>query len=1264
MYGISMREANSICKDSNGFIWVSSKTGILRLTEDDYRRYQLPYTTVNVVSVNLVCEHSTLLAFTNNGQIFLYNQIYDRFDLVVNLRKELNNNDLNVSSILIDDNDTYWIAASLGLYVFHNHRLNLMINDHLSIYRLIWYDDQQIILAKADGLLLLNTKTQQSHYLYHSETSSSFRISTLFMDKKKKRLWVGTFSDGLYYYDFEKALFTKSKTNTLPKQPILAIESISDSTLLLGIDGQGLWEINKKGDRVAHIYKEDADDPSSLRGNGVYDIYCDQGKRVWVATYSGGVSYFDQSSPIVTQIVHHINNSNSLANNDVNGVVEDSRGNMWFATNNGISYWNISDNQWKNFYVNKQEQAQVFLTLCEDNQGRIWAGTYSSGVYVLDRETGKQLAHYSQLEENTPFINDYVFDILKDSQGDIWIGGVNSEIVQYQPNKNSFKKYPIQPVYILSEMKKGQMLLGCTYGLSLLNSETSEIETLVRGCLVQDILVFGGFIWVGTSGDGLIRFDPEKGVSEKFTTQNGLPSDFVNSVTYSDGYLWLGTENGLCQFDPDEKSAHIYSSIISLSSSSFNRNAHCNLGNGQLAWGTNNGVLIFNPKTIQHPQSPGKIFLQDISISGRSIRELPALKLNKPLDEWNKITLKYNQNTLTFELLPIGVASGAKFSWKLEGLDKDWAQPVCHHFLSYSNIPSKTYNLKIRMYDNSLSQILAERTFIIKITPPFWATSWFLVILFFIVTTIIYLGFWYYINMLKQRHTEEKIRFFTNTAHDLRTSLTLIKAPVEELTKETNLSEPGKHYLRLAIKQTRRLSSFVTQLLEFQKADVGKGQVSFAMVDIVDFINRRIQMFESLAQGKELLLSFKTNVPEYSTAIDEQTMERVIDNLISNAVKYSFPSTTVQIFLNCSENKWVLEVKDQGIGISKKAQRQLFKEFYRGENAVNSKIVGTGIGLLLVRNYVALHGGHITCSSQENVGSTFQITVPHKEVAEKTRHEYKDQTSAQLFDLQNIVGHKKIEASGKTTTKEMRILLVEDNDDLLRFMQLSLEKDFDVYTTDDGEKAWEVIQKQQPDLVVSDVMMPNKDGFELCELLKSTFETSHIPIILLTALSEKTAQLRGLGLGADDYVTKPFDMAILRQKIKTIISNREAIRGKALKLIKGDTDEPILSNELNDQFVKKMLEVVRNNISNSVFNKDDFASAMNVSPSLLYKKIKLLTNQSPSDFIKVVRLDHASDLLQSKKYSVTEVSELCGFSSVGYFSKVFKKHFGKSPTEI
>nr|MBD3622325.1 response regulator [Sunxiuqinia sp.] len=327
--------------------------------------------------------------------------------------------------------------------------------------------------------------------------------------------------------------------------------------------------------------------------------------------------------------------------------------------------------------------------------------------------------------------------------------------------------------------------------------------------------------------------------------------------------------------------------------------------------------------------------------------------------------------------------------------------------------------------------------------------------------------------------------------------------------------------------------------------------------------------------------------------------------------------------------------------------------------------MGSCIGLLLVKNYVNLHDGKVSCFSQLNAGSTFQIIMPVKKIEGDLAQQKVSEEKVIRPAMSNLKIHSAMlgELESRSHHK-MKVLIVEDHDYLREFLKSALESHFNIYLADDGAHAWQIIQKETPDLVVSDIMMPNMDGFELCSKIKSTYETSHIPVILLTALTGKAQQLTGLGLGADDYLTKPFDVTLLQHRIKSIIQNREVIRGKALKIIKVSEDETILDNELNDKFLKRMGEVVRENMANSQFSKNDFAAAMNVSPSLLYKKIKSLTDQSPTDFIKSIRLDHALELLQTKQYSITEVSELCGFASVGYFSTVFRKHYGKSPNQV
>lgn len=1265
LFGISSRVTNSICKDDNGFVWASSKTGILRLTDNDYRIYQLPYEKSGAIVVKLVYEHSSLHAYTNNGQIFSYNPVLDKFELLIDLSKNNHDEKFDVYNLLIDKTGGFWIALYNGLYKYQSGKLTLIDTISTGRYSITWLDEQHLVIAKSTGIWSLDIQSLASKCLYENKVEQPFLVSSLYFDKHQNKLWIGTFSNGLFSFSFETLKLLHPLESTFPRQPILAIEATAESTLLVGIDGQGIWELNTRNGQLLNVYKENVDDPTSIRGNGVYDILYEPGKRVWVCTISGGVSFYELASPLVDQVVHHESDANSLVNNDVNGILEDSDGKIWFATNNGISCWDVAADQWKNFYFNKLEHAQVFLTLCEDDEGRIWAGSYSSGIYVLDRKTGQQLAHFCRNEKDLESVSNFIFDIFKDSQGDLWIGGINGKFICYQAKKNKFKTYTELPISSFAELSPNKILLGCSNAIKLLNKQTGDISNFLSGYVVQDILVLGDIVWVATSGEGLLEYNYKDNTIKTYTTQEGLHSNFLNSIIYADKCLWVGTESGLFRFNPEEKTAFTFSSIFPLSGLSYNKSALLGLKNGQLAWGTNNGAIFFAPQSIRQISSKGKIFFQDLSLSGRSVRVTPSFKLDKPVDSLKTISLKYSQNTISLELISIGMQSGSKFSWKLEGFDKHWSSPSENKIITYTNIPSGEFDLKIKLYDSSLLNVIAERSLVLKLIPPFWRTAWFWMLIAIVLSGMIILYVLYYINRLKQEHTEEKVRFFTNTAHDIRTSLTLIKAPVEELNKEKNLTESGRYYLNLAVEQARQLSSVVTQLMDFQKVDVGKEHLLLTMTDIVALVSTRKIMLDSYAKSKNIELVFTTDRESYMTAVDESKMEKVIDNLISNAIKYSPVNSQIRIDLVSDENKWVLQVKDNGIGISKKAQRQLFKEFYRGDNAINSKVVGSGIGLLLVKNYVTMHNGKISCNSQENVGSTFQVVIPFKLLSSVSEAMHIPSETMNLNTESENSFHFTETERETHVSKEMKVLIVEDNDDLLNFLNRALSNDFKVFTAVDGKNAWEFIQKQIPDLVISDIMMPNMDGFELCKIMKSTYETSHIPIVLLTALSEKTNQLQGLELGADDYLMKPFDMDLLLQRVKSIIRNREVVRGKAFKLIKGElADHAILENKHNDKFLKEIMKVAMDNISNLEFSKDEFASSVNMSASLLYKKTKALTGLSPTDFIKSIRLNHALGLMQSQKYTVTEVSELCGFASVGYFSTVFKKHFGISPSEI
>lgn len=1245
--GVSMLNVSSVCKDDNGFVWAASRNGVLRLTDNSYRFYSLPFETHNAIVVKLVKSKSELVAYTNNGQIFKYNPIKDRFDFLITVNKSY----IGLANMVAGQHNDYWISTNSGLYRYRNGEL-LHLNKGVDVRYLTWYDNNSLLFVSTKGLHIINITTLKTQTIFNYPATNSLEATKLYYDKTRNKLWIGTFAQGLFYYDFKTSTLRPSVIKKFPKQPIYAIEPGIDSTMLIGIDGHGIWKIDYTQDKLLESYIEDVDNPLSLAGNGVYDIFTDkQDGRIWVATVSGGISYGEQSPQRYINIRHQINNNNSLCNNHVNKLLEDSKKNLWVATNNGISCFNPQTGNWRTYYKNKSEEAQVFLSLCEDNNGNMWCGTYASGIYVINRESGREIAHYTSANSD---VSDFVFDIYKDSDGDIWTGGVRGDIVCHLSKEKKFRKYFGLVVYKFREISPGKMLVGCANGLVVLDKKTGKSEDYSFSSPCQDVLPAKNGAWFGSNGEGLLWFDykTKQFNKIKFSATKQI-SNFVNSILETKGYLYLGTTNGLYRFNPKIDGENTPLDVIQ--NVTFSSNAACLLSNGYQAWGTNNGIYVINPDLLVPASSKGRIYIQDIIVSGRSIRDNHVFELKTTIDSLTEITLSYNQNNLTMDLVPLDVVrTKARFSWEMEGVDAQSTSLSDYRSLNYTNIPPGKYVLKIKMYDSSISNPIAEREFIIRVTPPFWGTWWFRLAIVLLILAIASFSLYFYINRLKQRHAEDKMRFFTNMAHEIRTAITLIKSPLEELGN-ADFPTKEKYYLHLATKQTRHLASMVTRLLDFQKSDTGKEQLNLKMTDVVETIKYRMVMFESYARSRNISLVLNANPVSYITATDLLKLQQIIDNLISNAIKYSYPDQSVRITFEGNEKFWMLEVHDDGIGISAQNQRKLFREFYRAENAINSNNVGSGIGLLLVKNHVSLHEGEIHCHSVENEGTTFSIKIPFKK-CEQTADDDILTKQPPLFETK--ISHDEVE-------NKMRLLIVEDNNDLRNFMLTALNTEFEVSVACNGKIAWDIIKTNIPDIIVSDVMMPEMDGFELCRLIKSTYETSHIPVVLLTALVSKTDELHGLGLGADGYLTKPFDMTLLVQRIRTIIQNRRLVRDKALQLVNENSSEASLfANDLNNKFIKKASEVVWENISNSEFDKDEFASAMHVSASLLYKKIKSLTDQSPQEFIRSIRLNHALKLLQSRTLSVTEISEMCGFSSLDYFGKAFKKHFGKSPSEV
>ncbi|MCM1504522.1 MAG: ATP-binding protein [Muribaculum sp.] len=1251
-YGISITKPNAVCHDNDGFIWIASKDGVIRLADNGSRTYTLPYSTMCVVSVEIVHRAGRVVAFTNQGEVFVYNRPADRFDRLLNLPAKLGVESLYLSQVELDEEGGVWLASSSGLYRVKDDDITYinMVNGALGDMDVL--EDGHILAGGPEGLYIVDSSTLGVERL--CDVGHTFP-TLLCEDKAVDRIWVGTMSDGLYYVDLKSRRLIRAEAPGFPRQYVRDIEIMPDSTIWCGIDGRGIYELSRDGKKVLRTYRENSDNEYSISGNGVQDMYLEESGRIWVCSYTGGVSVADMGPKTATLYSRRTDlpPGKSLINNYVYDIEEDSKGQLWIGTNSGLSCWNPETDTWSNFFNDDNDESFIVQAVCQDNEGNIWAGTYSHGIYVIDSASKKIKAHYTMgygILSNTGF----VFDIQRDSRGKMWVAGMIGNILCFDPAAKTFEHYPSIPVTALADLNDDTLLVLSTNRLLALDKNTKEYTTLLTDNNIRSIVAESDKIWVATSGKGLICYDIATSSIDYFGTGQGFPSDDINSLVMRNGRLWMGTPNGLYIFDTVEKTVTQCRFPATISKTNFIPDAAISTSQGQTAWGTAKGLLMVSSDIDAMTAASGHIYVDDIMLSGTSVRNLGDQPSDMPVDHLNSITFDYSHNDISFNILSLGALSYSPlFSYRLVGLEENWNGPKAVSSIRYSNLSPGDYKLLIRMHN---PEIVDERAIAIHITPPFWETWWFRSLIICAIAGMLIFAFRTYLNRVNRRNAESKLQFFVTTAHDLRTSLTLIKAPVEQLGDSEGLSSSDRDNVKLALKNVDHLASLTTKLMDFQKIDTGKVQPRFTPTDIVSFVRHRIAMFSAYAEQKSITLKFQANVDSYVTAIDDDKMEQIVDNLLSNAIKYSNHDSEVEIALSCSgEEGWRLSVADHGIGISKKDRKKLFREFYRGENAINSRIGGSGIGLALVKKLVDIHGGTISLDSQENVGSTFQITIPYSAPAESPE-EIREIESTEATDYDE-------RQSGQ---EEMRILIAEDNDDLRKFIADALRTQFNVTAVADGQEAWDFIRDNLPDLIVSDIMMPNMDGFELCRRVKSTFETSHIPVILLSALSEQADELRGLGLGADEYLTKPFDIKTISRRIASTINNRRAIGMRINSGETGTNADPILTepvNPLNDAFVRQAVEAVTAHLENSEFGKEEFAKEMGVSTSLLFKKIKSLTGLSIVDFIKKVRMEHAMKLMDDPSLSIGEIAYKSGFSSIGYFSTVFKKYFGKTPSE-
>lgn len=1267
--GINGRHTFNIVQDKKGFIWISTRFGVDRYDGLNIKNYSIDILkggTNPVRSIRVILDkHSNLWAYTDKGSIFRYDENRDEFISFYETGTYLR-------SIYFDSENNVWFDLRSSIAKLSDNKENILKYnikelDKKTIKRLVSFDDDNMLIATDNEIYLFNTKSKQIKNLVLPSTlkKNNITVESCFYDAKLKQLWIGSLTNGLYWYDIQTQQIGQVVEPDLLFHPILSITEYSNDLLLVGTEGVGMYVINKKTKRTQAVYNQWAMHNRKINGDAVYGIYTEKNSnRIWLTTFSNGINIIDFDESGFQTLKHEVNNKNSLCHNVVCGIIEDSDHNMWFATENGISKWNKKTNTWHKYLDSKN-----VMTLIEDSKGQIWASIFSSGIVVLDKQGNIKKQYYQQDDSENSIGTNFIYTIAEDYDGNIWTGGIKGVVAKLNVKTNMFTKTKATRANHILPLKNGGVLVSSESGIYKISSDAHNLEELpinknISARYISDMYQESdSILWLATYGAGINRCNLKTGSVQQFEQKDGVRSNIIYALLFDENKLWFSTETGLGRFDLYTNQIENFSTADGISGNIFRQLSRTKASDGTFYFGSYEGVTYFTPQNIKLDSQQGKIVLQEFSLFNQPTKAGDkGSPLKTSLDNTDHINLSYKQNSFSIGFTAIDMSNkqNRKYMWKLEGLDQNWVEPTSEYIVNYTNLKPKDYVFKVRYLDGS-GKVLDEREIKLTVNPPFWNTTWATIIEILLLAAIGYTIYLYVRSRIRKKQSEEKIKFFINTAHDIRTPLTLINSPLFQLKEEIGGSSKKTDYLfDLITDNLNRLNKMFSQLLDFQKAYEKKEQLVLRETNISEYLKTKIEYWKLGNRKKEVNIDLQ--LPDKDTVewIDIEKMDRILDNLVSNAMKYTKQNGgTIQIRLISEPSYWKISVTDDGIGIPKKDRDALFKRFYRAGNAVNSQESGSGLGLMLVKQYVTLHKGNIGMNSIENKGSEFYIQFKHgkDQYIDNVRL---DDNSFPIED-DSLLSDQEINDMHKLKTN---VLIVEDNDDLRTYLKLSLCHYYQIHTASNGAEAWENILKINPDIVISDLQMPEMTGFELCGKIKNTFETSHIPVIMLTVVNDRENVTKGFNIGVDDYIEKPFDLKYLRTKIDNIIQNRKILRLKFLGIDKSGNANNEIENKLNSEFITRATQIIEENITNTNFSITDFSKKMGLSRTLLYTKFNAITGYTPNDFIKIVKMNKAIQYFNEKKYSINEVSLMVGFEEAAYFSTCFKKIYGKSPKQF
>lgn len=1297
--GLSSNYVTDIAQDKSGFMWFATRYGLNRFDGNKFTVY-LRKPDEELLNSNDIIR---VVADTTHNKIWIANRWtgVNAFDCETETFSSfLHNPDDNetlisneIRDILVTSKDDVWIATDRGLDLYDRYH-SKFIHFNKSTVPGFPANGINALAEGANGDLYLGhlgegftVFSPESKRIRHFEHFHGDRnslpgnvVHSIFVDADSK-VWIGT-DKGLAIFDPVREIFRNfreiERIHPSIKDGVLYVSRSGDGRMWVGTLSDLCYfdaadtDIILSGDKdVNHMFIQDL--YWGISNPTVYCILEDSFRNIWIASNGGGASFIDVNSSFfhswrINKIPGVVN---GLNDKEVLTLCTDESGNIWMGTDGGGINVNKGGLNCKFYFQGAGVSNNTYHSSLRDSNNNLWFGSANTGIDIFMSKE-KNFVHYMP-ESGTST----VFSLFEDNQRNVWMGTSKGiEIYNLQTEKKRFlncenSKLPTNEIRAISQDKNGDIWIGTlNRGIVVYNSEREEMIQ-ADGCTDCDHSTINQIfrdskdrMWVATT-EGLMLFpDAHPDNYMLLTMKDGMACSLVCSIEEdAEGNIWFSTNIGIsCYVEKEDKFLN-YDYRDGALLGTYMNNSVSKTQDGTIYFGSINGVCYFNPAG-----KPNNIVLPPVIFTEFKVHNKRPIEMTGDFSlpmTGRKISLNYDQDifSVSFNVMDKSLQGKVEYAYKLEGLGDTWINTGGENQVTFRNIPYRNYRLYVKARYRNQQWQNDYSTLDILVNPPLWLTWWAKMIYFICTALVIILIIKSYKKRLELRSSlslekekikrqqelnEERLRFYTNITHELRTPLTLILGPLEDLQSDVKIQEEHMKKISLIHKSTIRLLNLVTQILEFRKTETQNKKLCVAEGDIAEVIREAGLKYKELNRNKEVLFDLVIDTEKTHLYFDREVIFMIVDNLLSNAFKYTYQGKVTLTLRSVMANDieyTEIEVSDTGIGIPEDDIPRIFERYCQADSRKN--LPGFGIGLALLRNLVELHGGVILVDSKPDIGSSFRIRVV-------TNNSYPDAIHVNASS-------KEVEAENQN---KPIVLVIEDEYDIREYIAGALVGTYDVIVAENGKQGLQAAMTSIPDIIVSDIIMPVMDGIELCREIKANVETSHIPVILLTAKDTLQDKTEGYKAGADSYITKPFSASLLKSRVANLLEARK----KIASLITSNTSmkHSIMKESLNkidSEFIERITKIIEENLMDEKIDVPTIAQELSMSYSSLYRKVKALTGMSAGEFIRKMRLRKAEQLLLSGKYNISEIAHQVGLNSVSYFRECFKEEYGTSPSE-